>query len=450
MANIYVRSTTGSDENSGAGWSAAKATLAGAVSIAAPGDTIFLSQSHAEYFGATGYTFISPGTVGSPIRIVGVSDTAEPPTTLAVTKPILNATTGSIIFKGSVELENIDVSVGSGASVNSLGLSIFDSTTGVGVARHSRLKLSHLAGGRPIAFGVSLGRGSLGIFNECEFSLGGTAGMLQALNFTKGRYEFNDCWLSAGMNKPLYLLSVGSDQYGPVDVLFSGFDCSTMPSDFALLRSGLNINMFIIFRNSKFPASWTESIFHTSDVPTGSVVEFHNCTAGSALIKYLRQDNAGVIRNHDTHVRTGGSNDGANYSLRYNTNANASNVNALIGPELPAPYISTVGVPVTATLEVLIDSATALTDDDVWIEGVYLANAGDTLAKVASGRKPILAAATTLPTSTATWDTTGMTSPQKRKLQVTFTPARKGFLHLRVAVAKKSITLYADNKIGVA
>jgi hypothetical protein len=452
MANIYVRSTTGSDSNSGSGWATAKATLEGARLIAAAGDTIFVSQAHTQAFGTGSYDFVSPGTLSNPVRVIGVDDSAEPPTALHSTKPSFTATTGNITFTGHVERVNLSVEVGSGASTNALTPATFLTAQGVGAMRGSNCVFRHLStAGRSISYGgSSTGFGSLFVEENTEFHLGGNAGGGQSIALSKGRLELYGCSTSATMNTPAGLFALGSQQYGSVELFADGFDCSSMASTLKLLKLSLNINAVAIFRNSKFPSGWDESLFQAGTVSPGSTAELHNCSAGSTIIRYLKWDCSGVIRSNETNVRTGGANDGTAYSLRFVTNANANNVNSLFGKELPAVYISTTGSPVTATVEILIDSADACTNDDYWIEGSYLPNSGDTVSEPISSRKAPLATAATLPSSSETWVETGLTNPQKRKMQVTFTPGRAGFLHLRPVAAKKSTTAYVDYKITVA
>lgn len=452
MTQLYVRSTTGSDSNDGLGWATAKATLEGARLIAAAGDTIFVSQAHTQAFGSGSYDFVSPGTLANPVRIIGVDDSAEPPTAHHATKPSFTATTGNITFTGHLERENLFVEVGSGASTNALTPATFLTAQGVGAMRGKKCVFRHLStAGRSISYaGSSTGFGSLYIEEDTEFHLGGNAGGGQSIALSKGRLELYNCRTSATMNTPAGLFSLGAQQYGTVELFADGFDCSSMASTLKLLKTALNINTLAIFRNSKFPSSWDESMFMTGTVSPGSCAELHNCFAGSTVIRYLKWDNAGVIRSNETNVRTGGANDGTAYSMRFVTNASASNVNALFSKELPPVWIDTTGSPVTATVEILIDSAAACTDDDYWIEGSYLPNSGDTMSSFITSRKAPLATAATLPSSTETWNETGLTNPQKRKLQVTFTPGRAGLVQLRAVAAKKSTTAYVDNKITVA
>lgn len=75
MANFYVRSTDGSDADNGTTWALAKATLAGALNVATAGDTIFVSDNHAETQ-ASAMTLSSQGTAASPVRILCADDSA--------------------------------------------------------------------------------------------------------------------------------------------------------------------------------------------------------------------------------------------------------------------------------------------------------------------------------------------------------------------------------------
>ena len=47
-----------------------------------------------------------------------------------------------------------------------------------------------------------------------------------------------------------------------------------------------------------------------------------------------------------------------------------------------------------------------------------------------------LAAAANITTSTATWTTTGLTTPVKQKIAITFTPQMKGYFRIVFKVAK--------------
>src|SRR3972149_1584016 len=90
----YVRSTDGSDADTGLTWALAKATLVGALAVAAAGERIWVSQAHAETQ-ASAMTLTSAGTESSPVEILCGNDAAEPPTAMATTATISITATSS-------------------------------------------------------------------------------------------------------------------------------------------------------------------------------------------------------------------------------------------------------------------------------------------------------------------------------------------------------------------
>ena len=117
MAVWYVRSTTGSDANSGiTNWGNAFATIAKALSVAAAGDTVYVSQVHAETQ-ASAMTWTSPGTAGSLVMILCVNDAAAPPTAMATTATVTTTGSSAINFgAGCAYVYGISFSCGTGST----------------------------------------------------------------------------------------------------------------------------------------------------------------------------------------------------------------------------------------------------------------------------------------------------------------------------------------------
>jgi hypothetical protein len=92
-----------------------------------------------------------------------------------------------------------------------------------------------------------------------------------------------------------------------------------------------------------------------------------------------------------------------------------------------------------------------LTDAECWIEVQYLGTSGVPLGSFTSDAKadPLTAAANQT-SSSETWTTTGLTTPIKQKLSVTFTPQEKGYIHAVIHLAKASISIYVVPKLTVA
>ena len=179
--------------------------------------------------------------------------------------------------------------------------------------------------------------------------------------------------------------------------------------------------------------------------------EMHNCDSGDTNYRLLVADQLGTIRSETTIVRSGGASDGAtpfSWAMVSNTLAKFPML-ALASPELPARWNSTVGSAITVTVEVITDGVT-LTDDECWLEVQYLGTSGFPLSLFSSDAKAdVLATAANQTTSTETWTTTGLTTPTKQKLSVTFTPQEAGFLQPVVRLAKASTTVYVCPKMVV-
>lgn len=95
-------------------------------------------------------------------------------------------------------------------------------------------------------------------------------------------------------------------------------------------------------------------------------------------------------------------------------------------------------------------TAAPLNNNDCWLEFEYLGSSITPIGSlVTSLPATILTTPTAIPSSAATWTTTGLVSPTTQKLQVTFTPQMVGLVRGVVKVAKPSTTLYVDPLITI-
>ena len=132
-------------------------------------------------------------------------------------------------------------------------------------------------------------------------------------------------------------------------------------------------------------------------------------------------------------------------SLKMTTNANAVEfLRPLVSP--PITMWTDSLTEKTFTIEGIIDSATNIQNDEIAVEFEHPgADAqGDIVSSKLSG---ILGTPSDVPASTVDWDTTGMSNPNKFKLQGTFTPLKVGPVTARVYLYKPSTTAYIDFKI---
>lgn len=443
MANPgYVRSTDGNDSDNGSTWALANATLAGAMSDQAAGDRIWVSDNHLES-GTANVTITSPGTASNPCQILGGDDAAEPPTAMSTAPIVRTTTSGSVALQGSFYMYGINVEVGSSAPGAHLTLTFAGEASGGRrqVFESSNFKLS--------------GNGSL-----ADVILGSNAGLQPSL------VEWRNCGLHFGN------ASAGISQYHPIfrwiggSILSGGTAITTLfkaggsPNhryatvenvDLANLASNCNlvnvgtIGCDIVFRNCKLPASWSGAL--TTGTPVVNTnVEMYNCDAGDTNYKLWIERYEGTIRDETTIVRSGGASDGTTPVARKMTTRSAAvfPYHVLRSPEI-GDWIESVGSSKTMTVEIIHDSTTALTDKEVWLEVYYLGTSGFPLGSLASdAAATIVATGANQTASSVTWTTTGLTNPNKQKLDVTFTPQEKGWYIARVCLAKPSYTIYFD------
>jgi hypothetical protein len=438
MANIYVRSTDGSDADSGSTWALAKATLVGAAAIDAAGDAIYLSQSHAESGGAVVAVFA--GTMANPVKIIAGNDSAEPPTAVSSASLISSS---SITLSGSYYLYGLTLQ--SATSILPANQSASNSVT----LDHCSLITTITTGGGFFSIGSTNNVTQKAVLLDCTYKFGGASNIGCA---TAGVVEIKGGSFVSGTSTPSAGIFAGnaSDRTGS-RLLIDGLDMTNLASTVNIFRTFVSPGLFQI-RNSKLPASWSGSLCNATPLATGQRFEMHNCDSGDTNYRLWVQEYSGSIKTETTLVRTGGASDGTTgYSFKMATSANANAIVApLVTPEIIIWNVD-VGSSKTVTVEILHDSATNLTDGEIWLEVQHLGTSGFPLSSFVSDAKAdILATAADQTTSSETWTTTGMTNPNKQKLSVTFTPQEVGYFQAKVYLAKASKTVYVCPKLTVS
>mgnify|MGYP000844010872 FL=1 len=440
MANIYVRSTDGSDADNGSTWALAKATLVGAAAIDAAGDNIYLSQAHAEST-ASAISIALAGTMANPVKIICGNDGAEPPTAVAVNASI-TSTGSSIALVGSYYAYGVTFNAGSSLSVSAQTASNSVSIEGCA------METTNPGSSGTFNFGSLNNVTQKTVLKNCTYRFG----HVNNLGFTcYGVVEFKGGSISSGSATPTPGLFAGSTERTGSRILIDGLDMTNLASTVNIFRAFISPGLFQI-RNSKLPASWSGSLCNATPLATGQRFEMHNCDSGDTNYRLWVQEYSGSIKTETTLVRTGGASDGTTgYSLVMATTANANaSVAPLVSPEVSI-WNDTTGGSKTVTVEILHDSATNLTDGEIWLEAQYLGTSGVPLGSFISDAKAdILATAADQSASSETWTTTGMSNPNTQKLSVTFTPQEKGYIQAKVYLAKASKTVYVDPKLTVA
>lgn len=435
-AILYVRSTDGNDADNGSTWALAKATLAGAFSAAAAGDTIYVSQVHAET--QTGaMTLTSPGTAASPCKVLCGNDGAEPPTALATTGTISTTSTGNMTIAGFAYCYGIIFTCGtSGNRVLAVGTSI-------------------AWGWRMEACALKLGAGvsSSGTIQIGLNASGADDQLLEMVNTTVG---FTSTGQGINIFCPFYWSNTASAVTGTVPTsLFltaagnGGVACIT-GVDLSALTSGKNLvnvagGQFtkFYFNDCKLGASVAMTTGSVAGFG-GATVQVVNADSSSTNYRYHLQDYTGTITQETTIVRTSGATDGTTpISRKMVTTANSSLMRALVSQPI-LYWNETTGSSQTVTIPIITDNVT-LTDAEAWVEVQYLGTSGTPLGNFVSDRAAdILATPANQTTDTSTWTTTGLTTPLKQQLSVSFTAQLKGVVSVRIYLAKASTTMYFD------
>lgn len=440
MANLYLRSTDGNNSDNGTTWALAKATLAGIASIDAAGDTVYVSQAHAES-SASGFTAALAGTVASPTRLLCADDSAEPPTATADTAEIITTGASGITLSGQAYyVYGIKFSCGTGANVTFLNLG---SSFGHVATFESCQFLSVSTGA---GSGVNSGAAGFVRWIDCDVQLNNTSAVISG----GCRLEWCGGSILSGGVSPTKLFSFGAD----------GCDVSSV--DLSNLSSSVDIfgitstNGHCRIRNSKLPASWTGALTNGT-LTYGERHEMFNCDSGDTNYRVWIEDYVGSVKQETTILETGAPDDGTTQiSWRIASNSLAKFPLLPMLSQETVVWNETTGSALTATVEIVHDSQGAgsggrFQDDEVWLEVMYLGTSGFPLGTWITDRKAtVLTTAADQTDSSTTWTTTGLSSPVKQKLEVTFTPQEKGWIVGRIALAKASKVLYATPSMTVA
>lgn len=449
MADIYVRSTDGSDTDNGSTWALAKATLAGAIAIAVAGDRILISQAHAES-SSSSLTYVFPGTLAAPNQVLCVNDAAQPPTSLATGASITTTGATQVAVQGNVFVHGLTFNCGSGSSSLTPGFNVhavvadaaqvYEDCTWHFVRTHSgnTFSVGTMNSGHE---GVSL------TVRRGTFRFTNTG---QVFSFSNGNVRVERGSFDAATTTPSVLFrgAIGNHKSR---LLVQGLDCTNLGTSIDLVQN-VGSGSDWVLRNCKLPPSWAGSLV-AGTKQAGSRVEMHNCDSGDTSYRLWVEPYAGSIKSETTIVRTGGASDGTTpLSWRMTTGTAAIYpLLVLSSPEL-VRWNETLGGAITVGVEVVHDaqgagSGGAFQDDELWLDVQYLGTSGFPISSFVSDAKAsVLASAADQTTSTEVWTTTGLTTPVKQRLSVTFTPQEKGYIHARVMLAKASKTVYIDHK----
>lgn len=414
----------------------------------AAGDRLLVSQSHVESL-AENVSIIFPGTSLAPCSFLCVDDSigGSSPTTLATGASIATTGVTTLLIRGAILGYGITLSCGTGAA----GTNFSINTTAVIQRWISCDFISPSTAGMQFRINYSGGGWNAGqvILESCRFKVMSTGSRILLC----GIVRMNDISFISGGSTPSSLF--GLVPSAPLDLYVENADFSMLTSGVHIVAGGSYLGIRMVFRNMRMPSGWSGSLTSSAITTVATYVEAYNIDGGDTNYTIRTADYSGTLINETTVVLTGGASDGVTpLSWKIATTANCTfNGVRFCSPEIHR-RVTTVGSPITVSVEILHDSTTNLKDDEVWLDVKYLGSLNSTLGVTAKDDKVNLlttysGATGDQATSTATWTTTGLTNPNTQVLSVTFTPQEIGYIIARVYVGKASYTIYVDPKLTV-
>lgn len=443
MANVYVRSGAGG-AGTGADWANAYTTLSAALAAKSAGDDFWVSEDHAESTAAA-ITLTSPGTAASPCRIICVDHTGTVPPVSADLRTTATVTTtgaSNISYAGVAYVYGVTFTAGDGAN---LGRHQMTGAALVWYFDTSKIVVGNTNASGGINFGAT-GQTKI-VFRNTTTKFGATGqGFISGMG---GVFEWRDtaAAIDSAGSAPTTLF-IPLDTRGTL-AWVHGVDLSHLGSGNNLVSVATGLAADFLFENCKLGSS----VAIVTGTPAGHgspIVRVTNCDSADTNYRYAKHTYQGAITSETTIVRTGGASDGTTpISRKMISTANAK----FYAPLESDPIIywnETLGS-ITVTVPVLTDNVT-LTNRDAWVEVEYLGTSGFPLSLTSSdaAADPLATAANQTTDATSTWTTTGIGTPVKQELSVTFTPAEKGLIRARVMLARASTTMYVDPLILVS
>ena len=436
MAARYVY-TGGSNTSPYDTWAKAATTLTTAITGSAAGDDFWVASDHAESTaGAVTLTF--PGTDASPCRCISVSRAGStPPVAADITAGASVTTTGAntITIRGGCYVFGVTFNAGSGAS----NASITINTTVQTVIQFDgcALNLVGTSSAPRINLGSTTSAPGFIFFNNTTVSFANTAqGMANGVSSFIWQNKPGSVAVT-GATIPTKLLADNTVS-GETLVTFKGLDMSASGSGKTLIGDMIGPVRLV---NCKLGASVT--VATTPSLAAAQGVELIGCSTTTNVSRNERYHYTGTLTTETTIIRTAGASDGTtSYSWKIVTTANSKRTVPFETFE-GALWNTATGSSKTLTIHTVTDNVT-LTDAEIWLEVEYLGSSATPVSTLITDANAtvLTTAANQTSDSGEAWTTTGLTTPVKQALAVTFTPQMAGPIRWRVKVAKASATVY--------
>lgn len=443
MAIIYVSAVDGVNTDSGADWANAKQSVAGALAIFAAGDIIYVDNAGTfapvaaiTWSMPNGYVpIISVDRANSDAWAAGAVENAA-----NATFTIAKASTASGYVFGMVFAMD---TTGNQAGT---ALNVFTTAATTG----GRLELdgctSRFGSTNPTAGLVRLGtadgadaRHDVLVLRNHNFVIPNHAGTsnIGQIQFGLAHIQIiNPTFTYTGAGRPGTLFSCRSSDASAHDVLITG--------DLSGYVSGSYFNVTsmqggkITLKNCKLHA--TPTLVAGTWAGNSSSIEAINVDSGDSYLTYQYRNRLGTLTVVTaTYANAGAEHpDGTRFSWEVTTTAACNEANPFILPVMSV-YNSVTSAQ-TAKVHFLHDSATPVTDREIWLELWYPASSSFPTGGVVSDRcaTPFLAGAgADQGASSETW-TESMANDNEQECSVGFTAGEKGVLDGCLHIAKGS------------
>ncbi|MFA7327339.1 MAG: hypothetical protein WC121_11785 [Candidatus Kapaibacterium sp.] len=448
MADYYVQSGATGSAN-GSSWANAYTAIeGGAEAVSGAGNRLFLADGHVETHSSANVTLALGGSAATGgVDVLSVNDTGDPtpPTALSAGAKIQTTGAYTLTVGGCGRLVGVHLKAGDGASTNSIviGSSANNALTLDGCT----LEIGSTSASSFVSVGASSTLNSRFRLSNCSFV---GSHVSNTFRLRTSRIDIDGGSLSGA----LFTRAFAVNGSYPSIVTVTGTDLSACATNVVLVdvvMEGSGGEATLI--GCTLPTGWSGTPTNAA-LPPQTRVDVIDCVAGTTRYRRWTVTAFGTIRDTiqlgESIYTTAGTYDGvARYSYKFAAGSNAdTRAGQLVGPEM-AGYAETAAAS-TATVEICHDGASALTDQDVWLEvfvdGEWVSDRNANPLSAGTAQATSATAWTgdsgTGPNGSATWHTL--------KLVCSFTPSAVGQVMGRVVLGKASTTVYVDPVMTVA
>lgn len=455
MATIYVSAVDGSNADSGATWALAKQTVAGALAIAVSNDIILVDNA-GSFTATAAITWTVP--TGN-IAIISVNRSGGDAWAAGAAENV-GAAAAAFTINGSnstsLFVYGMTIKTGTSFSVSPIINIGISATTDVMTFDSCTFNVPGTSSSNFVvigAFGGNL-RSKNYVFDNCSFVLRDAAGSTQCIRldgidscvFRNMSVSFN------GANKPTVLFDFYNNGV-PVDFTVMDSNLAAFNASSSSLVNAANYGMgTAIFKNVSLSSN---TGVKTGTFPTYSSAEIFamNVDSGDTVNTFEYYNRLGTVT-EDTanYFTTGGASfNSTPLSWKVVTTSVCNEYNVLRLPPLTRWNTSTSSC--DFNVQTIVDSATDLTDRELWLEVDYASSASLPTGSLGTDRNASPYTGTAVDQDNGTngsWTTSGITNTNEQYVKVTATPSEVGLLEGRVCIAKASTTFWLDPVLRVS